>query len=77
MRKLLLDAVGSTAFALAGKPAPEFSHNGKQVLRRSQHFADAASPEIAEALVHVLNAKAVLPDVPERTRTWVERVLWS
>lgn len=78
MRKLLLDVVASSEFArLAPKPAPEFSHNGKQVLRRDQHFVDAATPEIAEALVHVLSGEVLLsPDLSEEKQDWIDKVLW-
>lgn len=34
-----------------------YTSTGKQVLRDGQHFADAASPEVAEIVVRALNHK--------------------
>ena len=77
MRKRLLDVVAKTVTLTPRPIAPEFSHNGKQVLRSGQHFADAATPEIAEALVHVLSGEVLLsPDLSEEKQDWIEKVLW-
>ena len=55
----------------------EFSATGKQVLRNAQHFADAASPDIAEALSIILNGEVLLPSgVPDEKADWVPKVVW-
>ena len=58
--------------------APEFSHCGKQVLRDGALFAEAATPDIAEALAHVLRGQVLLhPDLPAERQDWVAGVLWA
>jgi hypothetical protein len=75
--KRLLDVVANTVTLTPRQQAPEFSHSGKQVLRSGEHFADAASPEIAEALVHVLSGEVLLPlDLSEEKQDWIQKVLW-
>lgn len=57
--------------------APEYTQSGKQVLRDGLHFADAATPEIAEALAHVLNGQVLLPlDLTEEQQDRIQKVLW-
>ncbi len=49
---------------------------GKEVLRDGEHFADAASPQIAAALADVLNGQVLLNVAPERADE-IAGVLWS
>lgn len=56
-----------------------YTANGQQILRSGAHFADTASPEIARALVLVLNHGDIEFDhgVPDDDVEFVERVLWG
>lgn len=57
--------------------APEYTHCGKQVLRDAQDFAQAATPDIAEALAIILNGQVMMGcDVPAEKQDWVAGVLW-
>lgn len=69
-----------------GSPVPAdlepvtFTRVGKKAagrLRDGRHFADAASPEIAEALAHVLNGQVLLPpDLSAEQQDCIQKVLW-
>lgn len=53
-----------------------FTTCGKEVLRDGEHFADAASTEIAAALADVLNGQVLLNVAPDRADE-IAGVLWS
>lgn len=75
MRKQLLAACEAIAMAQP-KRAPDYTSCGKEVLRDGEHFADAASPDIAAALADVLNGQVLLNVAPERADE-IAGVLWS
>jgi len=57
--------------------APAFTFTGRLVFRNGQPFADAASPEIAEALAIILHGQVLIdPSVPAAKQDWVAGVLW-
>ena len=59
--------------------APGYRNVGKQILRANEHFLDARSPEIAEALTLLLNHArvAVCPGLPIEQIERMKEVLWS
>ena len=57
---------------------PIYSSCGKQILRDGAHFADAATTDIAAALVLVLNGQVLFgPYVPAAQQEQAEKVLWG
>jgi len=57
---------------------PHFTAHGKQLLRDGEHFADAGSTDIAEALALILNGQILMgPDVPGEKQDWVAEVIWG
>lgn len=62
-------------------PDPTFRHMGKQVLRDGHHFADTRDPDVAAALVTILNhATLEFPADPavvsDEAIALVDEVLW-
>ena len=54
-----------------------YTANGKQILRDGDHFADAATPDIARALTLTLNdAQLLFFETPLPDQEFVERTLW-